>query len=88
MVIDRNRMAFPTDLVDPVGKGELGADVVQQVNGSIGQAVGIILWESNALKHGAMVGSQSCVTISGVVGPTLLSLSRRRFQSISSTSIW
>ncbi len=40
------RGRFPMDLVEPVAKGELGADVVQQVNGSIGQAAGIILWES------------------------------------------
>jgi hypothetical protein len=44
------RGRFPTDLVEPVGKGELGADVVQQVNGSIGQAAGIILWESKRTK--------------------------------------
>ena len=37
------RGRFPTDLIEPVGKGELGADVVQQVNGSIGQPAGIIL---------------------------------------------
>jgi hypothetical protein len=44
------RGRFPTDLVEPVGKGELGADVVQQVNGSVGQAAGIILWESKRTK--------------------------------------
>ncbi|MDI4237761.1 DUF2130 domain-containing protein [Bradyrhizobium sp. Arg237L] len=44
------RARFPADLVEPVGKGELGADVVQQVNGSIGQAAGIILWESKRTK--------------------------------------
>ncbi|WFU25129.1 DUF2130 domain-containing protein [Bradyrhizobium sp. CB1717] len=44
------RARFPTDLVEPVGKGELGADVVQQVNGSIGQSAGIILWESKRTK--------------------------------------
>lgn len=44
------RRRFPMDLVEPVGKGELGADVVQQVNGSIGQAAGIILWESKRTK--------------------------------------
>src|ERR1700739_1339646 len=41
---------FPTDIIEPVGKGELGADVVQQVNGSIGQAAGIILWETKRTK--------------------------------------
>jgi hypothetical protein len=44
------RERFPTDLIEPVGKGELGADVVQQVNGSIGQSAGIILWESKRTK--------------------------------------
>jgi hypothetical protein len=44
------RGRFPTDLIEPVGKGELGADVVQQVNGSIGQSAGIILWESKRTK--------------------------------------
>lgn len=44
------RGRFPTDLIEPVGKGELGADVVQQVNGSIGLGAGIILWESKRTK--------------------------------------
>lgn len=44
------RARFPTDIIEPVGKGELGSDVVQQVNGSIGQAAGIILWESKRTK--------------------------------------
>jgi len=44
------RGRFPTDIIEPVGKGELGADVVQQVNGSVGQAAGIILWESKRTK--------------------------------------
>jgi len=44
------RGRFPTDIIEPVGKGELGADVVQQVNGSIGQPAGIILWESKRTK--------------------------------------
>ncbi|MET4323580.1 hypothetical protein ABIB90_008356 [Bradyrhizobium sp. JR4.1] len=44
------RGRFPTDLIEPVGKGELGADVIQQVNGSISQPAGIILWESKRTK--------------------------------------
>ncbi|MCC8968931.1 DUF2130 domain-containing protein [Bradyrhizobium brasilense] len=44
------RGRFPTDLIEPVGKGELGADVFQQVNGSIGQPAGIILWETKRTK--------------------------------------
>jgi hypothetical protein len=41
---------FPTDSIDPIGKGELGADVMQQVNGAIGQPAGIILWETKRTK--------------------------------------
>jgi hypothetical protein len=44
------RGRFPTDTVEPVGKGELGADVIQQVNGAIGQPAGIILWETKRTK--------------------------------------
>jgi hypothetical protein len=44
------RGRFPSDLIEPIGKGELGADVMQQVNGSIGQPAGIILWESKRTK--------------------------------------
>ncbi|MCS3695326.1 hypothetical protein ABIF07_000206 [Bradyrhizobium elkanii] len=44
------RGRFPTDSIEPVGKGELGADVVQQVNGAIGQSAGIILWETKRTK--------------------------------------
>ncbi|NEU94258.1 DUF2130 domain-containing protein [Bradyrhizobium uaiense] len=44
------RSHFPTDTIEPIGKGELGADVVQQVNGSIGHPAGLILWESKRTK--------------------------------------
>ncbi|MFQ3458647.1 DUF2130 domain-containing protein [Bradyrhizobium sp. UFLA01-814] len=44
------RGRFPADSIEPVGKGELGADLIQQVNGSIGQPVGIILWETKRTK--------------------------------------
>jgi hypothetical protein len=44
------RGKFPADTIEPVAKGELGADVVQQVNGSIGQPAGIILWETKRTK--------------------------------------
>ncbi|MGB6079295.1 MAG: hypothetical protein WBF99_07520 [Xanthobacteraceae bacterium] len=30
------RSRFPTCVVDPIAKGELGADLVQHVNGGIG----------------------------------------------------
>ncbi|SFK10462.1 DUF2130 domain-containing protein [Bradyrhizobium sp. Gha] len=44
------RGRFPSDSIEPVGKGELGADVIQQVNGVIGQSAGIILWETKRTK--------------------------------------
>lgn len=44
------RTRFPSDSIEPVAKGELGADVVQQVNGALGQPAGIILWESKRTK--------------------------------------
>jgi hypothetical protein len=39
------RARFPMDAVEPVAKGELGADVVQRVNATIGSPAGTILWE-------------------------------------------
>jgi hypothetical protein len=36
------RVRFPTDAIEPVSKGEMGADVVQQVNGLVGQPAGIV----------------------------------------------
>jgi hypothetical protein len=54
------RVRFPADIIEPVDKGELGADVVQQVNGSIGRAAGIILWSPNGSKRGTMAGWRSC----------------------------
>jgi hypothetical protein len=44
------RGRFPTDAIEPVAKGELGADVIQQVNGTVGQPAGMILWESKRTK--------------------------------------
>ncbi|MGQ3505063.1 DUF2130 domain-containing protein, partial [Enterococcus faecalis] len=41
---------FPMDVIEPVGKGELGADMIQQVNGPLGQPAGIILWETKRTK--------------------------------------
>lgn len=45
------RTRFPADLVEPIAKGELGADVIQQVNGVVGQPAGTILWESKRTKN-------------------------------------
>jgi len=42
---------FPTDLVEPVPKGESGADVLQRVLSPAGQPCGAILWESKRAKH-------------------------------------
>jgi len=44
------RGRFPADIIEPVGKGELGADVIQHVNGQIGQPAGTILWETKRTK--------------------------------------
>jgi hypothetical protein len=44
------RSKFPLDLIEPVGKGEFGGDVVQRVNGSLGRAAGVILWEFKRTK--------------------------------------
>ena len=39
------RARFPMDAIEPIAKGELGADVVHRVNATIGSPAGIILWE-------------------------------------------
>jgi hypothetical protein len=48
---DLLRSKFPLDLVEPVGKGEFGGDIVHHVNGAAGQAAGIILWEFKRTKN-------------------------------------
>jgi hypothetical protein len=45
----RNR--FPQDIIEPVGKGEFGGDVVQYVNGAMGATSGTILWEFKRTKN-------------------------------------
>jgi hypothetical protein len=45
----RNR--FPQDIIEPVGKGEFGGDVVQHVNGAMGATSGVILWELKRTKN-------------------------------------
>lgn len=42
---------FPMDVIEPVAKGELGADIVQRVNGAFGVPAGVILWESKRTKN-------------------------------------
>ena len=58
------RGRFPTDSIDPIGKGELGADVMQQVNGAIGEPAGIILWETKRTKAWSTGGLLNCGMIS------------------------
>ena len=45
------RLNFPTDLIEPVAKGEFGGDVLQRVVGPLGQSCGSILWESKRTKN-------------------------------------
>jgi hypothetical protein len=45
------RAKFPMDLIEPIAKGELGADVLQRVRGPLGQECGTILWETKRTKN-------------------------------------
>ncbi|CAN5344709.1 DUF2130 domain-containing protein [soil metagenome] len=40
------RTKFPTDLIEPVPKGEFGGDALHRVIGPLGKQCGTILWES------------------------------------------
>jgi len=42
--------AFPSDEINPVGKGVRGADISQVVRTSLGTVCGVILWESKRTK--------------------------------------
>ena len=42
---------FPADIIEPVGKGEFGGDIVQRVNAALGATAGIILWEFKRTKN-------------------------------------
>jgi hypothetical protein len=42
---------FPSDSVEPVAKGERGADLLQKVLGANGQIFGSIIWESKRTKN-------------------------------------
>ncbi len=44
------RLAIPTDVIEPIGKGVLGADIRQTVKTQRGSVCGIILWESKRTK--------------------------------------
>lgn len=45
------RREFPRDVIEPIGKGELGADTLQRVINEAGQVVGTILWETKRTKN-------------------------------------
>lgn len=42
---------FPTDLVEPVPKGEFGGDILHKVLSPSGQQCGMLLWESKRTKN-------------------------------------
>ncbi len=42
---------FPTDLVEPVPKGEFGGDILHKVHSPSGQTCGSILWESKRARN-------------------------------------
>ncbi len=44
------RTRFPHDSIEPIAKGENGADVAQHVGGKLGKPCGSILWESKRTK--------------------------------------
>jgi hypothetical protein len=41
---------FPLDVIEPVAKGEFGADLMQRVNGGVALSAGTILWELKRTK--------------------------------------
>jgi hypothetical protein len=45
------RARFPADAIEPVAKGQLGADLLQRVNATIGSPAGVILWELKRTKN-------------------------------------
>jgi hypothetical protein len=45
------RSKFPADIIEPVGKGEFGGDIIQRVNAALGDAAGVILWEFKRTKN-------------------------------------
>jgi hypothetical protein len=47
---DTLRSKFPSDIIEPVAKGESGADIVQRINQAVGPAAGTILYESKRTK--------------------------------------
>lgn len=45
------RSAFPHDLIEPIGKGVHGADLIQRVHTASGATCGSILWECKSTKN-------------------------------------
>lgn len=45
------RQEFPIDEIEEVGKGRLGADIIQKVRDSNGRVCGVIVWESKRTKN-------------------------------------
>src|SRR5207247_1769347 len=48
---DRLVVQFPLDIIEPVAKGQRGADVLQRVRTNIGHDCGSILWETKRAKN-------------------------------------
>jgi hypothetical protein len=42
---------FPSDLIEPVPKGEFGGDILHKVRSASGQQCGMLLWESKRTKN-------------------------------------
>lgn len=45
------RARFPHDLIEPVGKGEFGGDIIHRVNTAAGHVCGALLWETKRTKN-------------------------------------
>ncbi len=48
---DLFKAKFPQDVIEPVAKGERGADILQRVNDPLGNKCGTIIWESKRTKN-------------------------------------
>ncbi len=44
------RELFPSDTIEPIGKGKFGADIAQKVRDQYGRLCGVLLWESKHTK--------------------------------------
>jgi hypothetical protein len=52
LMLEQNLQArFTQDLIEPIAKGESGADILQHVRDDSGQTCGTILWESKRTKN-------------------------------------